>query len=84
MGSFKVKPPLHFTNNEEQPQHFHFPYFTLSRIAGNLDQANQELRMVIKKIWKRIKQKLLDEVIPPPDGELPIPNSLIACPDYCW
>ncbi|KAM7339274.1 hypothetical protein ACRRTK_002758 [Alexandromys fortis] len=39
------------------------------KTEGNLDQANQELRMVIKKIWKRIKQKLLDEVIPPPDEE---------------
>ena len=30
--------------------------------AGNLEQANQELRIVIKKIWKRMKQKLLDEI----------------------
>ncbi|KAF7480065.1 Hypothetical predicted protein [Marmota monax] len=39
------------------------------KTEGNLEQANQELRMVIKKIWKRIKQKLLDEIIPPPDEE---------------
>ncbi|KAK2082797.1 Voltage-dependent L-type calcium channel subunit alpha-1F [Saguinus oedipus] len=39
------------------------------KTEGNLEQANQELRIVIKKIWKRMKQKLLDEVIPPPDEE---------------
>lgn len=33
--------------------------------------ANKELRAVIKKIWKRTKPKLLDEVIPPPEGERP-------------
>lgn len=44
--------------------------------AGNLEQANQELRIVIKKIWKRMKQKLLDEVIPPADGELAPPQFL--------
>ncbi|XP_032822459.1 voltage-dependent L-type calcium channel subunit alpha-1D isoform X4 [Petromyzon marinus] len=32
---------------------------------GNLDQANEELRAVIKKIWKRTSMKLLDQVIPP-------------------
>lgn len=31
--------------------------------------ANKELRAVVKKIWKRTKPKLLDEVIPPPEGE---------------
>jgi len=37
--------------------------------------ANKELRAVIKKIWKRTKPKLLDEVIPPPEGErlAPVP-----------
>uniref|UniRef100_A0A8D0V3C3 Voltage-dependent L-type calcium channel subunit alpha n=1 Tax=Sus scrofa TaxID=9823 RepID=A0A8D0V3C3_PIG len=42
------------------------------KTEGNLEQANQELRIVIKKIWKRMKQKLLDEVIPPADGELEV------------
>lgn len=28
-----------------------------------------ELRIIIKKIWKRTKPKILDEVIPPPAGE---------------
>ncbi|NXG17954.1 CAC1F protein, partial [Grallaria varia] len=36
------------------------------KTEGNLDVANKELRAVIKKIWKRTKQKLLDEVIPTP------------------
>jgi len=37
--------------------------------SGNPDQGNEELRIIIKKIWKRIKPKILDEVIPPPAGE---------------
>ncbi|XP_039270704.2 voltage-dependent L-type calcium channel subunit alpha-1D-like isoform X2 [Styela clava] len=32
---------------------------------GNIDQANEELRAVIKKIWKRTSIKLLDQVVPP-------------------
>uniref|UniRef100_A0A669QXI7 Voltage-dependent L-type calcium channel subunit alpha n=1 Tax=Phasianus colchicus TaxID=9054 RepID=A0A669QXI7_PHACC len=39
------------------------------KTEGNLDVANKELRAVIKKIWKRTKPKLLDEVIPPPEEE---------------
>ncbi|XP_074873691.1 LOW QUALITY PROTEIN: voltage-dependent L-type calcium channel subunit alpha-1F [Carettochelys insculpta] len=39
------------------------------KTEGNMDQANKELRAVIKKIWKRTKPKLLDEVIPPPEEE---------------
>ncbi|MEE6526053.1 hypothetical protein FKM82_026455, partial [Ascaphus truei] len=39
------------------------------KTEGNLDAANEELRAVIKKIWKRTKQKMLDEVIPPPEEE---------------
>ena len=36
--------------------------------AGNLEQANEELRAVIKKIWKRTSMKLLDQVVPPAGG----------------
>ncbi|KAL8164360.1 UNVERIFIED_CONTAM: Voltage-dependent L-type calcium channel subunit alpha-1F, partial [Gekko kuhli] len=36
---------------------------------GELEVANKELRTVIKKIWKRTKPKLLNEVIPPPEEE---------------
>ncbi|XP_058641923.1 voltage-dependent L-type calcium channel subunit alpha-1D [Onychostoma macrolepis] len=35
---------------------------------GPIDQQNDELRVIIKKIWKRTKPKLLEEVIPPPSG----------------
>ncbi|XP_016316607.1 voltage-dependent L-type calcium channel subunit alpha-1D-like isoform X6 [Sinocyclocheilus anshuiensis] len=35
------------------------------KTEGNLDQANEELRAVIKKIWKRTSMKLLDQVVPP-------------------
>lgn len=40
----------------------------LRRAAGNLEQANEELRAVIKKIWKRTSMKLLDQVVPPAGG----------------
>jgi len=33
--------------------------------AGNIDDTNEELRTVIKKMWKRTSQKLLDQVVPP-------------------
>ena len=35
------------------------------KTEGNLDAANQELRVIIKKIWKRTSPKILDQVIPP-------------------
>ena len=35
------------------------------KTEGNIDQANEELRAVIKKIWKRTPMKLLDQVVPP-------------------
>uniref|UniRef100_A0A3P9J607 Voltage-dependent L-type calcium channel subunit alpha n=1 Tax=Oryzias latipes TaxID=8090 RepID=A0A3P9J607_ORYLA len=50
---------------------FNATLFALVRTAlkikteGNLDQANEELRVVIKKIWKRTSMKLLDQVVPP-------------------
>ncbi|XP_078004023.1 voltage-dependent L-type calcium channel subunit alpha-1F [Phascolarctos cinereus] len=39
------------------------------KTEGNLERANQELRVVIRKIWKHTKPRLLDELIPPPDEE---------------
>jgi len=36
------------------------------KTEGNIDQCNEELRAVIKKIWKRTSPKLLDLIIPPP------------------
>lgn len=38
-------------------------------VSGNIDDANAELRAVIKKIWKRTDPKLLDQVVPPPGVE---------------
>uniref|UniRef100_A0AAQ4Q8G1 Voltage-dependent L-type calcium channel subunit alpha n=1 Tax=Gasterosteus aculeatus aculeatus TaxID=481459 RepID=A0AAQ4Q8G1_GASAC len=54
---------------------FNATLFALVRTAlkikteGNPDQENEELRGIIKKIWKRMKPKLLDEVIPPHEEE---------------
>ncbi|XP_077437766.1 calcium channel, voltage-dependent, L type, alpha 1F subunit isoform X2 [Vanacampus margaritifer] len=54
---------------------FNATLFALVRTAlkikteGNPDQENEELREIIKKIWKRMKPKLLDEVIPPHEEE---------------
>ncbi|XP_068599075.1 dihydropyridine-sensitive L-type skeletal muscle calcium channel subunit alpha-1-like [Brachionichthys hirsutus] len=50
---------------------FNATLFALVRTAlkikteGNFEQANEELRGIIKKIWKRTSMKLLDQVIPP-------------------
>ncbi|KAK3797828.1 hypothetical protein RRG08_052427 [Elysia crispata] len=35
------------------------------KTEGNIDTANEELRAVIKKIWKRTSPDLLDQVVPP-------------------
>lgn len=36
------------------------------KTEGNIDDANSELRSVIKQVWKRTNPKLLDQVVPPP------------------
>ncbi|PNJ26686.1 CACNA1D isoform 10, partial [Pongo abelii] len=54
---------------------FNATLFALVRTAlkikteGNLEQANEELRAVIKKIWKKTSMKLLDQVVPPAGGQ---------------
>ncbi|XP_036434229.1 calcium channel, voltage-dependent, L type, alpha 1F subunit [Colossoma macropomum] len=54
---------------------FNATLFALVRTAlkikteGHPDQENEELRIIIKKIWKRMKPKILDEVIPPATEE---------------
>ncbi|KAA0714093.1 Voltage-dependent L-type calcium channel subunit alpha-1D [Triplophysa tibetana] len=54
---------------------FNATLFALVRTAlkiktdGNPDHENEELRIIIKKIWKRMKPNILDEVIPPPTEE---------------
>lgn len=40
------------------------------KTEGNIDDANEELRAVIKKIWKRTNPKLLDQVVPPVGGKM--------------
>ncbi|XP_041417801.1 voltage-dependent L-type calcium channel subunit alpha-1D isoform X2 [Xenopus laevis] len=50
---------------------FNATLFALVRTAlkikteGNLELVNEELRAVIKKIWKKTSMKLLDQVVPP-------------------
>uniref|UniRef100_A0A8D8VKH5 Voltage-dependent L-type calcium channel subunit alpha n=1 Tax=Cacopsylla melanoneura TaxID=428564 RepID=A0A8D8VKH5_9HEMI len=39
------------------------------KTEGNIDDANAELRAVIKKIWKRTSAELLNQVVPPPGGD---------------
>lgn len=35
------------------------------KTEGNIDEANEQLRSIIKKVWKRTSPKLLDQVVPP-------------------
>ncbi|KFM70352.1 Voltage-dependent calcium channel type D subunit alpha-1, partial [Stegodyphus mimosarum] len=39
------------------------------KTEGNIDEANEELRAIIKKIWKRTNPKLLDQVVLPAADE---------------
>jgi len=61
--------------NQDGTVMFNATLFALIRTSlkikteGNIDQANEELRIVIRKIWKRTPQKLLDQIIPPPGSE---------------
>ncbi|KAJ6659460.1 hypothetical protein lerEdw1_018694 [Lerista edwardsae] len=60
---------------------FNATLFALVRTAlkikteGNFEQANEELRMIIKKIWKRTSMKLLDQVIPAIGGKSSVRQS---------
>ncbi|RXM35869.1 Voltage-dependent L-type calcium channel subunit alpha-1F [Acipenser ruthenus] len=62
---------------------FNATLFALVRTAlkikteGNPEQENEELRIVIKKIWKRMKPKILDEVIPPPEVRKMAPRNAV-------
>ncbi|PIO67102.1 voltage gated calcium channel IQ domain protein, partial [Teladorsagia circumcincta] len=38
-------------------------------LEGNIDEANEQLRSAIKRIWKRTPVKMLDEVVPPAGKE---------------
>lgn len=52
-------------------------HYVLCVCAGNLEQANEELRAIVKKIWKRTSMKLLDQVVPPAGGMDILLNSFI-------
>ncbi|XP_075331236.1 voltage-dependent L-type calcium channel subunit alpha-1D [Odontesthes bonariensis] len=39
------------------------------KTEGPIDQQNEELKIIIKKLWKRTKPKFIDEIIPPPRGD---------------
>ena len=40
------------------------------KTEGNIDDCNEELRSIIKKVWKRTSPKLLDQVVPPSGSKL--------------
>lgn len=44
-------------------------YLKNNYFSGNIDEANEELREVIKRIWKRTSDELLDQVVPPAGGK---------------
>jgi len=52
-------------------------------LAGMIDQANEELRTVIKKIWKRTNMKLLDQVVPPAGSKFFLFSSSAICSSCC-
>lgn len=69
--------------------HVHIPLGTnlfvlLPFPTGNFEQANEELRTIIKKIWKRTSMKLLDQVIPPIGGTSPTGTSPWSRPPPAW
>jgi len=39
------------------------------KMDGPIDQCNAELRDIMKKIWKRTPEKILDSLVPPPGDE---------------
>ena len=43
-------------------------YNSILFIADEMDEANQELRVTIKKIWPLQAKKVLDLIIPPDIG----------------
>ena len=47
------------------------------KMDGPIDQCNLELREIMRKIWKRTPEKILDSLVPPPgDGEQNNANQL--------
>lgn len=60
--------------NADGTVNFNATLFALVRTSlgikteGNIDDANAELRYIIKKIWKRTPNRLLDLIIPAAGG----------------
>lgn len=54
--------------------------------SGPVDQQNEELKIIIKKLWKHTKPKLIDEIIPPPRGKKTKLHFLQKCnvDACCW
>jgi len=50
-------------------------HITFVLLQGCIDEANEELRSVILRIWKRTQLKLLDEIVPPAGSKLRLPLS---------
>ena len=38
-------------------------------MEGNLDEANAELRRLMKRIWKGVDEAVLNKLVPDPGGE---------------
>lgn len=61
--------------NEDGTVMFNATLFAIVRTSlhiktdGNIDDCNEQLRAIIRKIWKRTPAKLLDEVVPPASDE---------------
>ena len=66
----------HAVLNSDGTVMFNATLFALCRTSlriyteGTIDEANDELRAVIKRIWKRTNNKLLDQVVPPAGGRI--------------
>uniref|UniRef100_A0A7M4FGV0 Voltage-dependent L-type calcium channel subunit alpha n=1 Tax=Crocodylus porosus TaxID=8502 RepID=A0A7M4FGV0_CROPO len=58
--ALRIKTEVQICKNEK-----HLPGTEQCFLLSNLEQANEELRAIIKKIWKRTSMKLLDQVVPP-------------------
>lgn len=49
---------------------------------GNIDEANEQLRAAIRRIWKRTSIKMLDEVVPPGNLLFHVETALFCRPHH--
>ena len=69
----KVSKTAREKNQILQKIHFEWKSRTSLKIKmdGPIDQCNLELRAIMRKIWKRTPEKILDSLVPPPgDGKI--------------